>query len=301
MAANLIAGKSYDPATAASFSIGANSAMTAFDTTNLRLTFTAPANGIVLVRIRCTVVCASVGGAGSFMLGVLSGSSVIARQWPLNIQAIGAATASTFAAEALFTVSGLVGSNTWDAAFAVQVFVAGANINFGGPNDALGSDAWGGFQFEIYTTERLLASTLYDPAVAVAVPTTVTQAMTAFDTTNLRLTFTAPISGSVFVRLRVAALQGSSTNQPVVLLGILDGTAVRIRTAPVALTRSPGPNANGFESRGVVTGLAGNTSYTWDAAFAIQNTLSSSLNYGGPNNSSGNNAWGGFLYEIWAM
>lgn len=43
---------------------------------------------------------------------------------------------------------------------------------------------------------NLLASTLYDPAVAVTKATTALLAMTAFDTTNLRLT------GSQWRRLR---------------------------------------------------------------------------------------------------
>lgn len=301
MSGTLLAGKSYDPAVAATASTASNIAMTAFDTTNLRLTFTAPANGSVLVRIRCT--CAgSTSTMPGLMLGVLSGSTVIARQWPLNLEAALATTTSFGSSEALFTVTGIVGSQTWDAAYAVQNFAASTNIAYGGPNDAVGADAWGGFQFEIYTTEQLLASTLYDPATAVVVPSNTLNAMTAFDTANLRLTFTAPTSGNVFVRLRVAAICGSISNQPVVLMGILDGSTVRVRTAPVGVMKAPGTNLPvSYEARGVVTGLNGNTIYTWDAAYSLKQTLTASLNYGGPNDSSGNDAWGGFLYEIWAM
>jgi hypothetical protein len=48
----LPAGVAYDPAAAVTKATSAALAMTAFDTTNLRVTFTAPANGKVLVRIR---------------------------------------------------------------------------------------------------------------------------------------------------------------------------------------------------------------------------------------------------------
>jgi hypothetical protein len=48
----LLAGVAYDPAAAVTKATSAALAMTAFDTTNLRVTFTAPANGKVLVRIR---------------------------------------------------------------------------------------------------------------------------------------------------------------------------------------------------------------------------------------------------------
>jgi hypothetical protein len=48
----LLAGVAADPAAAVTKATSAAPAMTAFDTTNLRVTFTAPANGKVLVRIR---------------------------------------------------------------------------------------------------------------------------------------------------------------------------------------------------------------------------------------------------------
>ncbi len=55
----LLASVNYDPATAVSAATSALLAMTALDTTNLRLTFTTPSNGFVLVRMRCVVVGAT--------------------------------------------------------------------------------------------------------------------------------------------------------------------------------------------------------------------------------------------------
>ena len=72
----------------------------------------------------------------------------------------------------------------------------------------------------------LLAGTLYDPTTSVNKVTTAALAMTALDTTNLRLTFTAPANGAVLVRL-VGTLHGATTF-PQILLGVLDGSTVKV-------------------------------------------------------------------------
>lgn len=301
----LLAGVSFDPSVLVLASTAALRAMTAFDTTNLRLSFDSPANGSVLVRIAVTYTGG--GGAGSvasILLGVLSGSSVIARQVPQNQGSTTAAANTYNSFESLFTITGLTpgNRNDWDAAYAVQALLAGTNIKYGGPNDATALDAGGGLQYEIYTAEHLLASTLFDPAVRVTVSTTTLAAMTAFDTTNLRLTFTAPASGSVLVRIRVPTQSSGGAATPVVMLGILDGSTVRLRVTPIAQPTSAGVSSRnyyGSEAQGVITGLVG--SFTWDAAYAVQSTAGIGFSYGGPNNATGNNASGGFLYEIWAI
>jgi hypothetical protein len=67
----------------------------------------------------------------------------------------------------------------------------------------------------------LLASASYDPAAAVSKATTALLAMTALDTTNLRVTFVAPPNGSVMVRLK--GLTTGAVTYPRILLGVLDG------------------------------------------------------------------------------
>jgi hypothetical protein len=52
--------------------------------------------------------------------------------------------------EAEFVVTGLTGSQTWDAAYDVETLVASTGLKFGGPNDTAGNDAFGGFQFEVW-------------------------------------------------------------------------------------------------------------------------------------------------------
>lgn len=156
---SLLAGTAYDPATAVSKATTAALAMTAVDTVNLRLSFQAPTNGRVLVRMN-TVVYVGAAGVTPWMplilLGVLDGSTVRGRMTP-NYYASGATPAvSAYAAgvEALFTVSGLTSGTTYnfDAAYGVESAVAGTSIQYGGPNNATVHDAWGAFVYEIWDT-----------------------------------------------------------------------------------------------------------------------------------------------------
>lgn len=146
----------------------------------------------------------------------------------------------------------------------------------------------------------LLAGTLYDPAVSVSKATTAALAMTAIDTTNLRLTFTAPANGAVLVRL-VGTLHGATTF-PQILLGVLDGSTVRGRVAPQAVLGGTAVATTmvNVEALFVVTGLTPSTSYTWDAAYGVETVVASTgLKYGGPNDATANNAFGGFVFEVW--
>lgn len=146
---NLLGAKLYDPAGAVSKSCAALLALTAFDTTNLRIAFTVPAHGFVLVKLRCNL-----SGATTFpqvMLGVLEGSTVRGRQ--VAMAAIpGTALATTnVPLVAEFVVAGLTpGAVNWDAAYGVETLLAATNIHYGGPNDTTGNNAWGAFAFEVW-------------------------------------------------------------------------------------------------------------------------------------------------------
>lgn len=299
---SLLAGVNYDPGTAVAKSTASLLAMTAIDTTNLRLTFTAPANGIVLVRIRCLTMDQN--QSPSILLGVLDGSTVMGRQRPIGALGGTAVSTTRIPQEALFIVSGLTPSQsyTWDAAYAVQVVLSSTNIRYGGPNDTTTNNAYGGFQFEIYDTANLLGAKMYDPGTAVSASTASLAAMTALDTTNLRITFTAPASGKVHVRLRTCVV--GATSYPQILLGVLDGATVVGRGHPIGglATAAGATMPMTVETEFIVSGLTGGNSYTWDAAYGVELVVASTnLKYGGPNTTSGNDAWGGFLFEIWAV
>ena len=145
-----------------------------------------------------------------------------------------------------------------------------------------------------------LGAKLYDPAAAVTKATTAALAMTALDTTNLRIAFTVPASGRVLVRLK-GTLHGATTF-PQILLGVLQGSTVIGRQSPqgaplgtaLATTHVP------VEAAFVVEGLTPSASLTWDAAYGVETLVASTgLKYGGPNNATANDAFGAFSFEIW--
>lgn len=298
-----LAATSYDPASAVSKSCASLLAMTAIDTTNLRLTFTAPTNGIVMVRMR-TLIHGSAGTA-NILLGVLDGATVKGRMVPITGKTSGAGNQRQ-TKEVQFLVTGLTPGNsyTWDAAYAVQVVNGSTPMKYGGPDNATTNDAFGAFDFSIWETYNLLAGVHYDPTSAAAQSLATLQAMTAFDTTNLRLTFTAPTSGRVLVRMHVVSSDATGTPAQA-LLGVLDGATIKGRIAASFATTQIGSGlaTDMVVSQGsfMVTGLTPGNSYTWDAALSIEVTLASyNYRWGGPDNTSGANAWGGFAYEIWS-
>ncbi len=150
---------------------------------------------------------------------------------------------------------------------------------------------------------NLLAGTCYDPAVAVVESTASGSglALLAFDTTNLRLAFSVPNSG--FVRVRMQGVIHGATTFPSVLLGVMSGSGVVKRQAPI---QSLGNTAVAtalvsIYSEFVVGGLTAGEARTWDAAYAVETSVASSaIKYGGPNQASpANAAFGGFSFEVW--
>jgi hypothetical protein len=294
----LLAGKCYDPGSLVQKSTASLIPMTAIDTTNLRLTFTA-ASSSVMVRMR-----APTAGATTFpaiLLGVLDGSTVKLRMAPMG--ALAGSFATTYLSQEVNgLVTGLTPGNsyTWDAAYSVDIVLASTNLQYGGPNDASGNDASGGFVFEVWDVPTLLGGVLYDPASAVTKAVGTLSAMTAFDTTNLRLTVTAPADGNIMWRVH-STYSGNAT-PPQTLLGVLESTTVVGRVAPVqGIPQSLGATAKvGMEASGIMTGVTAG-SHTYDAAFAIQTIGSGGgIKYGGPDDSTTNNAWGGIAFELWS-
>lgn len=300
----LLAATAYDPTTAASAATSSpNKAMTALDTTNLRLTFTAPANGIVLVRLRTAHAGATT--SAMFHLGVMEGATIKGRMAPCTVQ-VGGAAGPFQQAESQFVVTGLTPGNsyTWDAAYGTEDVVASSALKWGGPNDTTTNNAWGAFIYEIWETSNLLGGILYDPASVATKSLGTLTAMAAFDTTNLRITFTAPASGNVLVKVTCPG-GGATGTRPNVFLGALDGATVKGRVAASPAYSQRGTAAATdfalFDVSFPVTGLTPGNSYTWDAAWACETVLASyTLRYGGPDNTTADDAYGGIAYEIWA-
>jgi hypothetical protein len=145
-----------------------------------------------------------------------------------------------------------------------------------------------------------LGSRLYDPAVAVTKATTALLAMTALDTTNLRITFNVPASGRVLVRIQT--LVHGATTFPTILLGVLEGSTVIARVSPIGglKTTAVATAQVTQEATFVVGDLTPAASKTWDAAYGVEILLASTgIKYGGPNDATTNNAFGAFIFEIW--
>lgn len=143
----------------------------------------------------------------------------------------------------------------------------------------------------------LLAATHYDPAASVSKSTAALLAMTAMDTVNLRLTFT-PTKTKVFVRL-CGTLHGAAT-LPQINLGVISGATIKGRASPM----NGGGNMAATtqvraESTFTVSVVAG-TPETWDAAYSVETLVAASgLKYGGPNDTTANNSFGGFSFEVY--
>jgi hypothetical protein len=147
---------------------------------------------------------------------------------------------------------------------------------------------------------NLLGAALYDPAGAVSKVTTSLLAMTALDTTNLRIAFTVPAHG--FVKVKMSCVHHGSTTSPQVLLGILEGSTVRARVSPnvnllqTAIATSQICLSCDFTIGGLSAGAV-----NWDAAYGVEIVASANgaIKYGGPNNTTTNDAFGAFVFEVW--
>jgi hypothetical protein len=145
-----------------------------------------------------------------------------------------------------------------------------------------------------------LDAKLYDPAVAVTKSTAALLAMTALDTTNLRASFIVPPSGRVLVRIQ-CTVHGATT-MPSILLGVLEGAAVVARVSPIGGLKNTAVATAQVtqEASFVVSGLTPGQQKTWDAAYGVEVVVASTgIKYGGPNNTTTNDAFGALLFEVW--
>jgi hypothetical protein len=148
----------------------------------------------------------------------------------------------------------------------------------------------------------LLWGRCYDPATPVTKSTATTIGMTAIDTSNLQASFDAPANGSVLVRMQ-GTLHGATT-YPQILFGVLNNAngALLGRTSPMAGLQGTAL-ATSFltvESLFLVTGLTPGAAQVWNAAYSVETLMATSgLKYGGPNGTTANDAWGGFVFECW--
>lgn len=139
--ATLLGRVQYAPASPSTYTCHATT-LGALDTTNLRLTFTIPASGTVVVKMWGFVINASTTGLHTYA-GILASSTPIG--YLMGVDGGVAASSHSFAVEQLIT--GLTpGSATWDAASATQ---GSATFEACGSTSA-GASA-GPFKMEVWT------------------------------------------------------------------------------------------------------------------------------------------------------
>lgn len=145
---------------------------------------------------------------------------------------------------------------------------------------------------------NLLGAILYDPTTAVSKVTTAAIAMTAIDTTNLRLAITVPAHGKV--RFRLSSTLHGATTMPQIMLGVMNGAAIVGRIAPMfGATNIAATSLVKVEADFVSTGLTPGA-MNCDAAYGVETLVAATgLKYGGPNNTTANDAFGAFVFEAW--
>lgn len=137
---------------------------------------------------------------------------------------------------------------------------------------------------------RLLAVTSYNPATQTATSTT-SSSLTDVDATNLAVTFTAPSTGKVLVRLSAVSLT-NAVEQPA-YWGLRVGAA-DVADSTVNAGADGGSTIDQAASRAIlVTGLTSGTSYTYKWAQKTSNgAYTTYTRYGGLS--------GGAVMEVWS-
>lgn len=248
---NLLGAKLYDPAGAVSKATSSLLAITAFDTTNLRLTVTVPSHGFLFCRMRCQLE-----GATTFpqvLLGLLNGASVAARVTPVATIGATALATTRVSLTAEFVIPGLTpGSITLDAAYGVEILLASTNIKYGGPNNTTTDDAWGAFVFELWdpqplsTTNPISANVTQWNSTSVATPNTAgvpivdqrsnfmrtnTAQATGNSTTAIKLDASASASTDFYKYHRITVISGTGAPQSALCTGY-DGSTKIATVAP---------------------------------------------------------------------
>lgn len=190
---NLLGAKFYDPSTAVSKSTASLLAMTAFDTTNLRVAVTIPSHGMIYVRIMGGAISGAT-TVPTILIGVLNGSTVLARITPHYFPGTMNIATQSCSIDADFVITGLTpGAMNLDLAYGVEVVVASTAIKYGGPNNTTTNDAWGGISFQVWDPQPIPTAA---PGAAGGLFIAGTNAATTI-TTGLTTTFTGNLTGSV--------------------------------------------------------------------------------------------------------
>jgi hypothetical protein len=122
--------------------------------------------------------------------------------------------------------------------------------------------------------------------------------LTAMDTTNLTISFTAPASGDVLVRLTADA---SVPTNIAVMWGLLDHTSHSLVGNAVAYVTTSNLGSS-YSVALLITGLSSGTSYQYDWAQGLNVTGTQGLTFGGGTGSTSltQSMASPFVMEVWS-
>ena len=216
---------------------------------------------------------------------MLAGSIAASKLIATDITTVGTISTGVWNAT---KVSELFGGTNQDSYTTGNILYASATntlskLAIGSAGQALivsgGVPAWG-------NVTSLLGSAYYEPG-SVATYTTTSTTFAAIDTTNLRVTFTAPASGNVIIKFG-AWINGTQPD-----LGVLEGSTVRA----LSLCGTLASQQAGTKK---ITGLTPGVSYTYDLAFAsTTGGVTTTVKAGGALTSAA--GYGPAFIEIWAI
>jgi hypothetical protein len=143
----------------------------------------------------------------------------------------------------------------------------------------------------------LLASVAYNPATLTTQTTSVTS-WGALDSTNLTISFTAPASGNVLVRLEAPSRTSANFNYMWTLLTHNTTTSIAVAALPNVATGSFIRTPATFK----ITGLTPGNVYQYDWGHGMNNTSSTgSTEYGGATSGAApGGGVGAAIMEVWS-
>lgn len=213
---------------------GSYSTTTTFADIGIQCSFVAPASGSVLVRLTAFAQNNAVDEDANMYWGIREGGSTV--KGP-RLVANGNPSGSAQGWGRTFLITGLTPGSNHTYKWAAQHVEGGGHhgpwvIAWGGDGGGGGSNL-GHAVMEVWDAASFLGLTHYDPGSAVAYNTGTSVA--DIDATNLKVTFTAPDSGAVLVRLTCTAYPTGTTGE--LYWGLREGGALVAGMAEVGSGR----------------------------------------------------------------
>lgn len=213
-------------------------------------------------------ILASGAAAGGALAGTYPNPSLASGAAASNLGAAGGDLTGTYPSPTLAT-SGVSAATYGDATHVPQIAVDAKGRITSASNVAISGGSGG--------SGSLLAVLAYAPNTDTTIGTTTATTMTDVDAVHLALTFTAPASGNVLVRL--TGMADNSNSGKITYWGLRESTS----NLASAWMFSVGGNTARYVAAFYITGLSASSSHTYKWAYMTDNSANTTRLYGGPN------------------